>query len=329
MPVIGQKHTLKDVASRLDPNGKVDKIVEILNRYNVVTNRLAMKEGNLSIGHQTTIRSGLPTVTWRKLNYGVQPSKSTTVKIIDSCGMLEGYSKIDKDVAMLNGNTSAYRLSEDVAFLESMAQTFEEDFIYSNSNIQNEKFLGLAPRYGSLSAENAKNIINAKGTTANKLASIWLLTFGEESLFGIYPKGSKAGIQHKDLGEVTIIDPNGGEYQGLKSHYQWKVGVCLKDWRRNVRIANIDVTKLTSDASTGANLIELMVKATNLLRSRKGGSPVFYVSETIMDYLDLQIMNKKNLYLTYETVDGKPITRFRGVPIELCEGLKETEKKVV
>ncbi len=34
------------------------------------------------------------------------------------CGMLETYSEIDKALADLNGNTAAYRLSEDRAFLE-------------------------------------------------------------------------------------------------------------------------------------------------------------------------------------------------------------------
>jgi len=321
------KHTLKDVASRLDPNGKVDTIVEMLNTFNVVTNKMTMKEGNLPIGHQTTIRSGLPEVTWRKLNYGTQPSKSTTVKIVDSCGMLEGYSEIDKEVAMLNGNTSSYRLSEDKAFLESMAQNFEKNFFYGDSSKDPEKFMGLAPRYNKLSAENGVNILNAGGTGSTN-TSVWLVAWGDSTIHGIYPKGSQAGIQHKDLGEVTLTDPSGGLYQGLRSHYQWKVGLTLKDWRYVVRIANIDVTALKTDASTGANLVQLLVQATNKLRSRGLGSPVFYASPTIIDFLDLQVMNSKNLYLTYKDIDGQAITSFRGIPIEKSENIIETEAKV-
>ncbi|EPE5434245.1 major capsid protein, partial [Escherichia coli] len=76
---------------RVDPNGKVDKIIELLGQTNPILQDMPFVEGNLPTGHRTTIRSGLPSATWRLLNYGVQPSKSTTVQVTDSVGMLETY----------------------------------------------------------------------------------------------------------------------------------------------------------------------------------------------------------------------------------------------
>ena len=81
--------TLVDFAKRTDPDGKIDSIVEMLAETNEVLEDMSFQEGNLPTGHRSTIRSGLPASTWRKLNYGVQPSKSTTVQITDTCGMLE------------------------------------------------------------------------------------------------------------------------------------------------------------------------------------------------------------------------------------------------
>jgi len=101
LSTIGTNVTYLDIASRLDPNDKVAKIIEMLATQNEILKDAVTVEGNLPIGHKTTIRTGLPSVTWRLLNYGVQPSKSTTAQVIDTCGMLEAYAEVDKALADL------------------------------------------------------------------------------------------------------------------------------------------------------------------------------------------------------------------------------------
>ena len=46
-------------------------------------------------------------------------------------------------------------------------------------------------------------------------------------------------LQSRDLGEHTLIDPQGGRYQGYRTHYKWDLGLTLRDWRYVVRIATI------------------------------------------------------------------------------------------
>lgn len=131
MTVLATTHpTLLDVAKRLDPNGKIDTIVELLNQTNEVLDDLTFVEGNLPTGHKTTVRVGLPVPTWRKLYGGVQPTKSKTTQVTDSCGMLEAYAEIDKALADLNGNTAAFRLSEDSAHIEGMSQEMASTIFY-------------------------------------------------------------------------------------------------------------------------------------------------------------------------------------------------------
>lgn len=97
--------TLADWAKRLDPEGKIEvKIAEILNQTNEILDDAVFIEGNLPTGHRVTIRTGLPAVYWRSLNQGVPRSKSTSAQVDESCGMLEAYSAVDKDLAELNGN---------------------------------------------------------------------------------------------------------------------------------------------------------------------------------------------------------------------------------
>ena len=67
MSALAASHpTLLDLAKRLDPDGKIDVIAEILTQENPILEDLSFVEGNLPTGHRTTIRTGLPTPTWRR-----------------------------------------------------------------------------------------------------------------------------------------------------------------------------------------------------------------------------------------------------------------------
>jgi len=184
--------TLLDLAKMLDPDGKVATIVELLNETNEILDDMTWMEGNLPTGHRTTIRTGIPEPTWRKLYGGVQPNKGTTVQVTDSCGMMEAYAEVDKALADLNDATAAFRLSEDRVHLEGMNQSLADALFYASEATTPEKFTGLAPRYNSTSAANGENIIKG-GSSDTDNTSIWLVVWGPQTVHGIIPKGSKAG----------------------------------------------------------------------------------------------------------------------------------------
>lgn len=318
--------TLSDWAARVEPDGKIAKIVEILKQMNPILDDMLFVEGNLPTGHKTTIRSGLPSVAWRLLNYGVQPSKSRSVQVTDSVGMLEAYSEIDKSLADLNGNTAAFRLSEDKAFIEAMSQEMASTIFYGNTATDPEKFLGLAPRFDDSTAENGLNVLKGGGSGSDN-TSVWLVCWGDQTCHGIFPKGQMTGLQMKDLGEDTLIDAAGGKFQGYRSHYKWDAGMVLRDWRYVVRICNIDVSDLTKNAASGADLIDLMVQALELPPALIG-RPVFYANRTVMSFLRRQIVNKSNVLLGMEEVAGKHVMSFDGVPVKKCEAILSTEATV-
>ena len=322
--------TLADVAARLGPDGKIDpNIVEMLSETNEILNDMTFIEANGFTEHKTTIRSGLPSGTWRKLNYGVQPEKSRTVPIKDSLGMLETYAEIDKALADLNGNSAAWRMSEDRAFIEGLNQTMATTLFYGDSSLDPEKFTGLAPRYNLLSAENGINIVDAGGTGADN-ASIWLIVWGPNTCHGIYPKGSPAGLQARDLGEDTLTDAAGGRYQGYRTHYKWDNGLTLRDWRYVVRIANIDVSDLTKNAASGGDLIDLLTQAIELIPNLGMGRPVFYMPRKLRSFLRRQIANKvAAATLTMEEVAGKKVVAVDGIPVRRTDALLLTEARVV
>lgn len=321
--------TLLDVAKRLDPDGKIASIVEILNATNPVLDDLSFVEGNLPTGHRTTIRTGLPTPTWRKLYGGVQPTKSTTVQVTDSAGMLEAYAEVDKALADLNGNTAAFRLSEDAAHIEGMGQEMASTLFYGNEGSEPEAFTGLAPRYNSLSAQNADNIIDAGGNDSD-LTSIWLCVWGNQTGHGIYPKGSVGGLQMTDKGQVTVenVDGNGGRMEAYRTHYRWDAGLTIRDWRYFVRIANIDISGLNTLANT-KDIINWMIQASERIPQLGKGRAAFYMNRRLREKLRLGILEKVTTNLTWETVAGQRVMTFDDVPVRLTDALVNTESRVV
>ena len=321
--------TLLDLAKATDPDGSIARVVEILNQRNEVLEDMPWMEGNLPTGHRTTIRSGLPTPTWRKLYGGVQPTKSRRVQVTDNCGMLEDYAEVDKALADLNGNTEAFRISEDRAHIEGMSQEMAQTLFYGNEGSEPEAFTGLAPRFNSLTAENGDNIIDAFSGSGGDLTSIWLIVWGENSVHGIVPKGSKTGLQMTDKGQVTIenADGNGGRMEAYRTHYRWDCGLTVRDWRQIVRIANIDVSELGTIANT-KNIINWMVQAAERVDNLNAGRPVFYMNRTIREKLRLGILEKISNNLTWETVAGKRVMTFDDIPVKRVDQILKTESRV-
>ncbi len=324
--------TLAEWAKRIDPDGNIAMIVEILNETNAVLDDWVFKEGNLPTGHRSTIRTGLPVPTWRKMYGGVQPSKSKTAQITDTCGMLEAFAEVDCALADLNGNTAAFRLSEDRAHIEGMSQEAAATLFYGNQGTEPEAFHGLSPRYNSLSAENALNIVvdDNPGNDDGGSASIWLIVWGE-NIHGIFPKGSTAGLKSEDLGKIRIEDASDGSNTGrmmaYSSHYRWDLGLTVRDWRYAVRAPNIDVSELTGNVATSeANLIDLMARMQERVPNLSAGKATYYMNRQLKELLRLQIKSAvTSSTLTMDMVGGKHVERFDGIKVGRCDALLSNE----
>lgn len=319
--------TLADLAKRTDPDGKIAKIIEILMGTNELLEDIPWIEANDGTGHKTTIRSGLPQGTWRKLNYGVQPEKSTTVQVRDGTGMLETYAEVDESLLNLSKDKEGFMLSEHKAFLEGMNQNMATQIIYGDASTNPEKITGLAPRFNSKSAENGQNILDAGGTGSNN-TSVWLVCWDESTAHGIYPSGSVGGVNVGATKQETLRDASGGMYEGRRTHYKWDAGVTIRDWRYVVRVANIDVTALTKNASAGADLIDLIVQAIEQLPNQRMGRIAIYCNRTIRSFLRRQIANKTNVWLSMNEVAGKKVLSFDDVPVRRVDAILNTEARV-
>lgn len=327
--------TLADISKRTSPDGKVSPIAELLSQRNDILEDAVYKEANQPTSHVESIRTGLPAVYWRQYNAGVPNSKSTTAQITEPCAMLEARSHIDAKLIQLNGNSAAYRLSEESPFIEAMSQEMVGTIFNGNVSTSPKEFTGLATRYSSTSAGNGNNVILAGGSGSDN-ASIYLVGWGEQSVFMTYPKGSKAGLSSRDLGEESVADADGNYFQAVRSLYQWDAGLVVKDWRYCVRIANIDVSDWvgvtgTQATSASTNLIKLMMRAIARLPSTSMVRPAFYANRSIHEGLMIQALEKSASALGIKqamTQFGTQINQleFMGIPIRCVDqlGIAET-----
>ena len=329
--------TLADWAKRTDPDGRIPVVAELLSQTNEILDDAVFKEGNLPTGERVVIRTGLPTVYWRALNQGIPSTKSTTAQVDEACGMLEARSEVDKDLAMLNGNTAQFRLSEDTAFLEAMNQTQATTMFYGNPQYDPKQYLGLASRYSSLSGGNAVNVITAGGADAAVNTSVYLVCWGDNTVYCPFPKGSKAGLIHEDLGEQTVFNTD-GRMQAYATRYQWKNGLVVKDWRYVVRICNINTTHLlagltTQTTAVGTNIVKLMARALYRIPNMAMGRCAFYMNRTVHSGLSIQALDRTQYVLKVNeglSQFGQPHSwlSFLGVPLRKVDALLNTEAVV-
>lgn len=333
MPTKGNTFpTLKDYYSQLEGGEITATIIDMNVSANPMLEDAVVIECNDGTTHKTTVRNGCPEPQFRKFYQGVKCSKGEYTQVTDGTAMLSDYSEVDKDLADLNGNTNQFRLNEAEAHIQGMNNTVQENVIYGNKGKNSSAFDGLATRYNSISktaGDIGYQVIDAGGTGTTN-TSIHLIGWSDRATHFIYPKGSKAGLEHNDMGEVTVQDADGNNYQAYRDYFSWKIGLCVRNYRASGRIANIDVEKLETTEAT--DLIKQMVKLYH--RCQKNAKLtkaklVWYVNETIFTYLHLQALENKNVRLTYQEVGGEPLIKFLGIPIKLCDQILDTEDTVM
>ncbi len=338
MSTVGMRSlTLADYAKRLGPDKQIGRVMEILEQSNEILDDAMFLEANNVTTHRTVVRTGLPESYWRSLNRGVPKAKSRTTQVDDRIGILETWSVVDSALAELNGQQADFLLSEERAFLESMNQEVAKTIFYGDQADNAAAFQGLSPRYNTVSparAENAANVIDAGGTGPN-CTSAWLCVWGDLSLHMIYPKGTTSGLRREYLGRCPVVDDDANEYMGYKTNYSWSLGLCVRDWRYVVRVANIDTAQLDalmnggSPAAGGNALIRCMIKAHNLIPNIRLGRPAWYMNRNVKTLLDLMAAEKSNVNLTMANFAGETVTAFKGVPIRQVDALANNEAAVV
>lgn len=286
----------------------------------------------MTTDHRVNVRASLPTVNVRRLNQGSATSKAVSRVFDEQCAMVEAWSEVDAKLAAISGDEKMFRINEASAFIEAMGQKAADLLFYGDSDVNPEEIKGFAARFNSLSGDVGDQIIDGGGSDSD-LMSAWLIGWGENTVFGTYPKGSKNGLVHEDKGAVTLESAGGVEgarMDVLRDKFGWDLGLVVKDYRFVSRCPNIDVSLLTSENAAATNLIKSMIKMWHRIPSFSACRAAYYLNRTAFQMLDIQAYNGVSAggQLGYKEIDGKPMLTFRGLPIRRVDALRESEEAV-
>lgn len=326
--------TIASAAALFTNGGSAVTVAELIEKMNPAFNDIPFIEANSTIGHKVTARQSLPETFRRRINQGIKASASGYGSVTESAGIYTGLGQLDKALVDISPDKARIRFMENKGHIQSMTEGFFQDLFYGDPSVQAESFLGLAPRFSSLSAADrgSVQVIDAGGTGSD-LCSIWLVGWGEGSVSAFYPMGSAAGIQHNPEDLVTCLDRDGKQFLGYKDWFELKAGVAVSDYRNVVRIANIDWKLLQAGTpaagiTAGAKLIDLMTMAIESLNTLDGVTPVFYCPRIISTYMRLQIQNKANVWVGERDIAGQKVTTFDGCPVRRTDALSLNETVV-
>lgn len=338
--------TYAEWALRHDPTGKISTLVDMLSQNNGILSDALTVECQSGNAFEYTQVTRLPTATRRVYNQGVPASLAAVGKQVAVCTEYADWSKFDKSLAELGGNLDELRAQEDNLHMEGISQQLASDMFYGNRSTDPTQFTGFANIYNTVNPATspiAGNVIDCGGTGSTN-TSMWLITWGPRQIHTIFPKGTQAGLQHRDMGLLPAVDSAGLEFLAYRTYLEWKIGLAIHDWRFCVRACNIDVTLL--NGGSAANLINTLVRmvhrppvmpagvmniqdSDSMVDRIVPGRSAIYVDRTIGTYLDLQAMNKTNVLLKMEEWNGQTVTTFRGIPIRNVDALLDTESRVV
>jgi len=277
-------------------------------------------------------RSYIPAPGTRRFNVGVAPTASHKTPFTDPIAMVEDYSEVDYALWKIQNQPNQWRQDEDAAHVEGLTEKMEDLLWYGSIVTDPAAFNGLSYRFNSSSVRPngdsgyPYNVL-LNGGAGGDTTSLWLIEFGKNKVYGIYPKNMPGGLLIEDLGRDTANTGSGASptyMEVLRSHFAWYMGIVVKDERCVQRIANIEVSGTTNILDE-----DLLIKAVNQLPGggEAAGTAIF-CTRSIKTQFDIRAKDKTNVYYTPDEVWGGRITRFQGIPIYMAERLIENETAV-
>jgi hypothetical protein len=332
MATLGSKFfDLIDLYTSQDSTRRIAKVIELLTQQNAILQDAISLECNDGTRHQTTIRTGLPTVTWGEFYKGISQDKGTKAQVHDTTGFAQHLSTIDTRLLDIAEDPAAVRLSEANAAIEAIGQEIATTLIYGNDSLDPKKFLGLAPRFNSTTAVNGGQIVDGEGSGEDN-TSVWFVTWGDDKSHLLYPKGTTAGVKRDDKGEQRTVDDDGNPYFVKEELFTQHMGLTVRDWRSVARIANIDVSALQAGS---VDIYALMRKAFWKVNKHRlpGTSMAIYCNSDVLEALDADSTPTTSTSASFVRlkpveVDGFEVMGYRGIPVRQVDAILNTEDLV-
>ena len=346
MAILGNTATsLVDLCKERGGGESSVQLINMLGETHSLLQDMRWKTCNMGATHKATIVTKLPEAHMRRLYRGFKVSKGGRAQISEDTGMAGTSFMIDFKEYELNGKSAnwlAQNLSEGT---EAISYMVAKELFYGDRDVTPESINGLCKRMGkcngkdklksSYNVMSAMDISDTKWNTVKELkdlTSIYLVGHGDRGFYGLIPQNGSNVIKQTTSGldgKTTVDDDEGNPYPAIRIILEMDYGCCLHDWRFGARLANISLASLEQGSSTFIDLWDKLTRLYHRINKYKGAASwSMYVNSELFTYLDLQAQRKVSPTLTYQSLDGKEILSFRGIPIKEDEAISISEAAV-
>lgn len=335
---LGGSYTIMDVVNdytSLDAKGQYIWAAKVLAKKCPFIQDMPMIASNQIMSNIGVRESYLPTPGTRRFNEGVSPTASHSTPFSDPIAMVEDYSEVDWALWKIQNNPNAWRQSKDAAKVEAMGQKMEDLIVYGSIATDPGAFNGLATRFNSTttrpnsSTTDPYNVVSANGSGSDT-TSLYVVEWGDNKVYGVYPKNLPAGLQIADLGQHTKntnTEAAPKYLEVLRSHFTWYMGLVVEDERCVQRMVNIE----GSGTDNNLNLSTLVQLINQLPSMGDASNTVIYCNRALKTQFDILALDKNNATFTQDStgdVFGRRVTRFQGIPVRVAEMIDDTETAI-
>jgi hypothetical protein len=336
--------TLSDVVGNytsLDSAARFVMPTRILDRMTPLVKMLPMKASNNILSNIALRTDSLPTASNRMFNQGIKSTASKNTSLNDPIALFQDRSSVDYDLWRIQNDPNAWRADQDMNHIEGLMQLMESTLFYGSIAQNIGAFNGLSTRFnnfesypnGDTSGVFQPNVWSG-GATTGPCTSAWMIEFGEDTVYGIYPPNTQAGMSIRSIGEqqrqLAAQTGSVGDvyaYQVLETILTWYMGMQVADECCVQRIANINPVGFSGPNGFDENIF---IQAKNNLRRPDSPTVAIFVNRQLKSQIDIRAVSQKiNAYTDFDRngtdVWGKPVTTFQGIPIYVAEKLLSTE----
>lgn len=327
---INSAYTLPEVLRAKAPDGSHMVAVDVLSMPLPLIEEGYWVQANDDTSHEFLRTSYEPTGTLVRLNEGAPYEAGTTVPVKEQIARLESNLRIDTRILKKAPDPVAYRREREAMHFRGMVKTFEKIMFNpaaatGDQTVNPKTVNGLWKRYGTL----ASGKVVSNGGSGG--ASIWAIKWGPEGAFFIYPKTASKTIEINDMREQKNYDANGYPYYAVETNFGWEFGLGVADERAVKRLCNIAASGNNSffeDSTKASKGEEALI---DLIESLPGGSTdgvALYAGPTVVAQMRKRLMNRSNIYFSTETIWGRPMLTFQGLPVIRVDNLTADEPTV-
>ena len=261
---------------------------------------------------KTLVRTGLPTVAFRKANAGAATSKSTYENRLTETFLFNPQWNCDVAVAdAYEDGAAAYLAMEAQAIMESSFQYLGLQFYYGFANTTTSNLNDALGNPGLAQYVDSSMVVDATGTTASTGSSVWAVRFGPRDVTWVW--GQDGQLALRPVRQQTLYDASSNPYLGYIQEVLAYPGLQFSRKYSAGRIKNIT-------ADSGKTLTDTLIS--KLLADFPVGLPPDYL------FMSRRSLQQLQASRTATTPTGAPAPYPQdsfGIPILVTDSILNTE----